>query len=531
MIAAARIVAFCIGILFILSWTVGAQEAGTDLTVTISRPAVRAHISPNIYGMAVPSASVVANWRVPLIRWGGNTAERYNWKLGNAWNTGKDWFFENVAVLPQAWQNFLERADRTGALVFFNLPLIGFAAKDTTSHAYSIRKYGPQQKHDPHRPDAGNGVHSGGKPVTGNDAADTSIVADPEFVAAWVRAMKKEFPKLFAHRRVIFGLGNEPMLWHITHRDVHPEPVSYDEYLDRFVAMAKAVKGAAPESQIAGPELWGWPVYFQSALDLERKDNGDRRRHGGQDFLPWFLRQMRAQEKQGGVRLLDYVTVHYYPQARDVFSAAVNLEATRLRIETVRSLWDPGYRDPSWINARAELIPRLKRWVAEAYPGTKIGLTEYNWGGEEDMSGALALADILGILGREGVDLASYWTTPLEGSFAAAAYAVYRNADGAGAGFGDEKLTTRWEGAAPENFSVYAARDDHGKVVSVVAVNKSALPRNLRVRWQGLDVESGPGYVLEGKEPRVAATKEWASPLQVLRVAPRSVVHWRFRLK
>ena len=29
------------------------------------------------------------------------------------------------------------------------------------------------------------------------------------------------------------------------------------------------------------------------------------------------------------------------------------------------------------------LIPRMKGWVATYYPGTKIGITEYNWGAEE----------------------------------------------------------------------------------------------------------------------------------------------------
>jgi hypothetical protein len=492
---------------------------------------VPVQISADIYGLAAPTTAVVKDWKVPLIRWGGNPAERYNWQLGNAWNTGKDWFFENIAVEPQAWQEFLERGERSGARVFFNLPLIGFVAKDTVSHSYSIKKYGAQQQHDPWRPDAGNGVRLDGQPLAGNDWADSAMVAGPEFIAAWVRAMKMQFPKLFSERRIVFALGNEPMLWHITHRDVHPQAVSYDAYLSRFVTLAKAVKSAAPEAQIAGPELWGWPAYFQSARDLERKTNADRQSHGGEDFLPWFLRQMRAQEGQAGVRLLDYVTVHFYPQAQGVFSPAADPASTRLRLETVRSLWDPGYQDPSWIRAKVYLFPRLKRWVAEAYPGTKIGLTEYNWGGEADISGGLALADILGTLGREGIDLACYWSTPTEGSFAAAAYALYRNADGAGAGFGSAALLTRWEGAAPENVSVYAALDRAARVASVVVVNKSGDPCNLRLRWQGVDVGPGPGFALDSRRPGVRTDAELTSPVQPLAVAARSAVHWRFSLK
>ena len=56
------------------------------------------------------------------------------------------------------------------------------------------------------------------------------------------------------------------------------------------------------------------------------------------------------------------------------------------------------------------LIPRMKGWVASYYPGTKIGITEYNWGAEGYINGATAQADILGIFGREGLDLATRWT-------------------------------------------------------------------------------------------------------------------------
>ena len=65
--------------------------------------------------------------------------------------------------------------------------------------------------------------------------------------------------------------------------------------------------------------------------------------------------------------------------------------------------WDTNYVDPSWINNVIMLIPRMKSWVATNYPGTKIGITEYNWGAEPSINGATAQADILGIFGREGL--------------------------------------------------------------------------------------------------------------------------------
>jgi len=507
-------------------------SAAEPAVCVIQPPAQPRQIPPEIYGLAVPSMTQATNWHVPLLRWGGNTAERYNWKLGNAWNTGHDWFFENVGVEHQAWAGFLDRVDKAGAKAYINVPLIGYAAKDTSSYAFSVKKYGPQKATEPGRPDVGNGLHSDGTPVTGNNRYDTSIVADGEFIAEWIRAMKEKFPRLFAERRIILAPGNEPMLWHITHRDVHPEPAASRELLERFVRIARAIKAAAPEVQIAGPELWGWPAYFDAAFDTGRRDHADRRMRGGADLLPWFLQELRAEEQRGGTRLLDYVSVHFYPQAPNVFSAAADLEATRLRIESVRSLWDAGYRDPSWIQARVELLPRLRRWVAESYPGTRIALTEYNWGGENDISGALALAELLGVLGREGADAACYWTSPPEGSFAAAAYQLFRNADGHGAAFGGELLSTTWSGGAAEDVSVFAARDRAAGLATVVCVNKSGLPQAVRLRWTGLAVGTARGYALGPSGPSLAVLPEPpVTAAGLLQLPPRTAVHMRFELK
>ena len=483
--------------------------------------------------MAAAPLRTLTNACVPLNHWGGNTACRYNWRLGDAWNAGNDWFFENVGIEHDAWQGFLSRAERSGSQALVTLPLIGFVAKDTQSHSYSVRKYGPQQKTDAYRPDAGNGVRPDGKPVTGNNRAETSIVADPPFVAEWIAQMQHDFPRLFAEHRVLFALGNEPMLWNVTHRDVHPDPVSYDEYFSRFVAMAHAVRRVAPGALIAGPELWGWPAYTQSALDRDTHDGRDRARHGNEDFLPWFLKQMKAIETRTGERLLDIVTVHFYPQAESVRSDAVDLKATALRLETVRSLYDPAYRDPSWINDRVELIPRLKRWVAQCYPGLKIGITEYNWGGEDDISGALALADILGVFGREGLDLGCYWTCPKQGSPASLAYALYRNADGAGAAFGDAAMDVAWNGPAElrEPVAIFAARDTPRHVVTVMVLNQSALSRSVRLTVKGIAISTGKSYSIDastnGIHPMANSPVVQGDEAQLM-LAPRSICHMRF---
>src|SRR6476660_6948629 len=108
-----------------------------------------------------------------------------------------------------------------------------------------------------------------------------------------------------------------------------------------------------------------------------------------------------------------------------------------LRNRSTRSLWDTNYTDASWIGSVVMLIPRIKNWVSTYYPGTKTGITEYNWGAEGDMNGATTQADIWGIFGRESLDLGTRWTTPSTGTPTYLAMKLWRNYDSQGHGFGE----------------------------------------------------------------------------------------------
>src|SRR5207248_6201636 len=103
--------------------------------------------------------------------------------------------------------------------------------------------------------------------------------------------------------------------------------------------------------------------------------------------------------------------------------------------------------DQSWIGTTGinggsvNLVNLMKNWVSSYYPGTKIGVTEYNWGAEGHMNGATAQADVWGIFGREALDLADRWTTPATGSPAYLAMKMHRNFDGYGGTFGDRSAS------------------------------------------------------------------------------------------
>ncbi|MDX1585032.1 MAG: glycoside hydrolase family 44 protein, partial [Thermoanaerobaculia bacterium] len=318
-----------------------------------------------------------------------------------------------------------------------------------------------------------------GTRITNNDPNDASLLTDVSFQRQWVDTLQLQLAATEHGDARYFILGNEPSLWHETHRDVHAQGASMDAVRDRMIEYGSAIRDAAPEAIILGPEEWGWTGYFFSGSDQQwGREHGwsefpDRNAHGGADYLPWLLDQLRLEHERTGTRILDVFTVHFYPQSGE-FSDDTSPAMQALRNRSTRSLWDPDYVDESWIGDfgdRVMLIPRLRNWVDTHYPGTKIGITEYNWGAESHMNGATAQADILGIFGREGLDLATRWTTPEPGTPAYLAFKIYRNYDDRNSTFGD--LSVRATTSDPDVLSAFAAIRAADNALTVMLVHKA----------------------------------------------------------
>ncbi len=391
-------------------------------------------------------------------RVGGNAMTRLNWDAGNLWNAGSDWFFENHAGKDGVW-DWIAGARKNGLNLALVVPMIGWVAKDGTSVGFPTSKFGKQQKHDPQRPEAGDGFSPDGKPLDPLPPTHTSVEASPATVEKWIRRVRESDGGQAAQSPHIYILDNEPSLWNTTHRDVHPQPVSYDELLRRTIDYGTAIRRADPEGVLAGPAEWGWSAYFYSAKDLasgwDRRP--DRLAHGNVPLVPWYLQRLAAYEKEHGVRLLDLLDLHFYPAAEGVYGdrAATDERTAALRIRSTRALWDPEYRDESWINEHVKLIPRMKDWIAQNYPGRGIMFGEWSFGAHDHVSGALAIAETLGRFGQHGVSAAYYWDTLPEGSAGYYAFRAFRNFDGRGAKFLELSVPTQ----ALPGISLFASTD------------------------------------------------------------------------
>ncbi|MBV9993452.1 MAG: cellulase [Alphaproteobacteria bacterium] len=454
--------------------------AATTATVTIDATANRHAIDPRIYGVNFATPQELALLNAPLNRNGGNATTSYNW-LQNATNLGRDWYYESYpgdgAKAGADADAFVAKSKGANAEPMLTVPLIGWVAKLGNNRSilpsFSVQKYGAQCDTDYWDPDAGNGWTADcSSYVTGNDPNDSYVADTPADEQKWVRHLVKRWGTSDAGGVKYYLMDNEPSIWFDTHRDSHPIGPHATEYRDKVVAAAAAIKQVDPHALVAAPEEWGWEGYFYSGYDQQYAPthgwtwpDHDGSMQNGMDYIPWLL----SEWKKAG-HPVDILSLHFYPQAGedgDDHSRRMQL----LRNRSTRQLWDPNYTSESWIGEPVYLIPRMKGWIVDNYyAGTPTAITEYAWGAEKHINGATTQADVLGIFGREGLDMATRWTTPKPTTPTFKAMRMFRNVDGHGNGFGDTSVKAAVKN--PDVLSAFAALRQDG-AMTVMVINKS----------------------------------------------------------
>jgi Glycoside hydrolase family 44 len=508
-----------------------ATVANREITLAIDVATDRRTISQHIYGIHdIEDEDFMESVALPVRRWGGKDTTRYNWK--NNMYGNPDWYFENEEHTTSV-TDFIDQNQAADVASIVTIPMIGYVAKDPgetgkpatypCSFDTRIYPYIPQpypynrqpatDPADPTRAHCSSGIlaYEDGdqrKPIyfVGNNPLDTSMVITPAWATEFINYLKDEFGAADDGGVRFYSLDNEPDRWFDTHRDVAPVALTFAHLRDRSYQYAAAIKAADPNALTLGPVLHGWTYYWHSPSDGQASlwaTRPDRQQYGDMPLVAWYLQQMAAYEQANGVRLLDYLDLHYYVAAEGVSQAAAGDAATQARrLRSTRSLWDATYEDESWISSapvtdgnqivpdykRVRLIPRMREWRDRYYPGTKLAITEYNWGALDHINGALAQADVLGIFGREGLDLALLVDSPspLGGQFTpdgpgAFAFRIYRNYDGEGNQFGN--ISVRATSSDPDQLAIYAAQRHGDQALTAVVINKTdqALTANLAI--------------------------------------------------
>ncbi len=437
---------------------------------TVRTNGPRYPISPLIYGTNQP-LSPTQN-RYGSLRMGGNRLTAYNWE-NNASNAGSDYFFQNDGYLSTsnvpgaAVTDQLAAARAIGAAALLTVPIVDHVAADKLGNG-DVRNSGSNYlmtrfKQNQHtKPTALS--------LTPN-ATDTAVYQD-EFVA-WARAQDAGVP-------IIFSLDNEPDLWSDTHAEIHPQAVTYAELLQRTTDYAKAVKRAWPTAKVTGFVSYGFNgfVNLQNASDAAA--NGD--------FINYFLSRLRQASMTQGTRLVDYLDLHWYPEAQGggarIIGTSTTAAQVTARVQAPRSLWDTTYNETSWVQqylgGPIRLIPRLKQQIQANWPGTELAFTEWNYGAGDHISGGVATADVLGVFGRQQVGLATYWKLNGNELFADAAFKLYRNYDGAGGQFGDVSIESTSSNVAVGSVHASVSSTDPSRTV-IVVINRETSPRDAAI--------------------------------------------------
>ena len=472
-----RIAGLALAVVVTILFAGARQPTQPTIVLTVNAHAGRHAISPYIYGLNFAKPGLAAAIRLPVNRWGGNSTDTYNWRLASS-NTGLDYYFENLSdcfLKPgrctPGYRSFIAADRARGTRTLLNLPLVGRVAstaprKHPVTCGFPVSVYGPQQSVDPYDTNCGNGKSKGGRLLSPSPARDSTAVG-VAFYRGWLQDLTRRYGAA-AHGGVAFyELGNEPSLWNSTHRDMHPQPETASELWRRSRQVATLIRRADPSAKILGLSEWGWPAYFCTAADTFGSGCGaegcttsrDCSNHGHLPMAAWLLKRFAAYDHRTGVRHLNYLDLHYYAQGGS--GPAVT-----------RSLWDPGYTDPSWIHDQIDLIPRMKRWVDRYYPGTKISLSEYNLSVTADpVVNALIQADTLGIFAREGLNLATRWPLSNDGGLIGEAFRMYRNYDGHHSRFGDTWISSR--SADQSRLAVYGAQRSRDGAYTVLVINKA----------------------------------------------------------
>jgi hypothetical protein len=289
----------------------------------------------------------------------------------------------------------------------------------------------------------------------------------------------------------IYEMDNEPGGWNNTHRDVHPDQTGHDELVSRTLKYAAAIKAVDPTAMILGPG--DFVMHYQS----DGKPGDGKKEHDGLGQADYYLRKMREYDQHHGQRLLDYFDEHYYPFNQDG-------ENDDIRLQASRSLWDPTYVEKNWIGkwrGAINLIPNFHKWVDAEYPGTKVSISEYGWLDQKTFIGALGEIDVLGIFGRERVDLACMFGPAKVTEPGANAFRMYRDYDGKGGQFGD--VAVRSASDDQTRLAVYAAERSSDHALTILVINKSQAELTSRLTLSNTDAaRSAKAFRYSNQNPK-----------------------------
>ena len=480
-------------------------EAADKMNINIDLSAEKKAISPYIYGVN-QYGNDLSKVTTTALRQGGNRMTAYNWE-NNASNAGSDWKHSsdnNVSNSDDPADCAIQlskEAERNGASYkFTTLQLAGYVAAD---------KDGPVSEAEAAPSDRWNEVvlTKGSEFDETPDLTDGKVYMD-EYVNYIINKLGDSTSPTGIQG---YSLDNEPALWHHTHGRIHPERVTIAELAEKSIEMAAAVKKLDPKADIFGPALYGYTA-FKSLADDDSSDEWEniKAENNYHWYIDCYLEQMKQAEEEHGIRLLDVLDIHYYPEAKGDCRVSecnnpTHTKCAEARMQSVRTLYEEGYIEDSWIGEWGKenlpMIPTIQESIDKYYPGTKLAITEYNFGGN-DLSATIAQAEALGCFADAGVYLATKWSS---NDYQFAGIDLYTNYDGNGSSFGDMLIPTTTDDVSLSSAYASIKGDDQGTVTAMITNNDMKNTENAVINLKNADTsyEAAAVYAVYGDSAEI----------------------------
>ena len=410
-------------ILFILLIVGNPGFAQTPIRVDIDLTKPTKVVSPYIYGKnnVLPNTFLTSGTSeevtkakeagVRFIRQGGgNNSTKYNWRLklsshpdwynnvyANDWDIAAKTMFENLPGVQGMW----------------SFQLLGMAAANANNN-FSDWTYNQSQWWS----GVAQNLAGGGQPNKAGGAKAT-IEGNPNlYLMPWtadstVGILDKWFgAKGLGYDQTkiqYWSMDNEPEIWSGTHDDVMKTQCSAEEFMQLYFKVAKAARAKYPDIKLSGPvpaNEWQWYRWGNDGIPSDGKKYC---------WLEFFIKRIAEEEKASGIRLLDVLDIHYYPETSDA-TKCVQLHRVFFDrnydypeangVHTVNGGWD------SNIN-KEYILGRCSDWLTKymgANHGVGLAVTETGMKSTNANVQAVWYASTMGEFMKNGVEIFTPWS-------------------------------------------------------------------------------------------------------------------------
>lgn len=469
--------------LFILS-----ARAQIQITVDVTKEIKE--ISPYIYGRNnslsdTPSNPVSSqSWQLYKeagVRFfresGGNNSTKYNWR--KKISSHPDWY-NNVYkhdwdYAAQSLQDHMPEAQGMWAF-----QLLGYVAK-TNSFNFNDWEY----NHSQWTPDVSKNWCGDG---------DISKYLEPWPADSTAAILTQWFDVLRLNKNQFqyWNMDNEPECWTSTHDDVMPQAISAENYIRNYVETATKARALFPEIKIVGPVFtneWFW-YNWQNGTVPDPQNSGKK-----YSWVEYFIKRIAEEQQRTGVRLLDVLDFHFYPESSN------NRDIT---LQLYRVFYDINYNYPGangckvvdggWNNSitKEYIFKRSNDWLNQ-YMGINHGVTM----GMSEMGNlyyqdpniiAVCYASLLGTFAENNVELFAPWDWYVGQWEVLHLYTHYTGT-----------VAVASTSSQNETVSAYSSLNTGKDTLSVVLVNRdiiNSLSANLSLKNVTLSVEMVTCYQL-----------------------------------